>query len=226
VNRPAWPPVPGTPCRPCRAVRTAARPGTQPGLAGGPGHEHALDVGAGVVQPWLARLVEQRNACQRGHPLVRRREPLRVRRSLLQLADQGCDRRQREVGGRAVAGTGREQVELGDRLDRRDHVVKVLGPCAVAWLGGPGVLGRRALAWLGGPAGARAPEHPPGTVSRECSGPRAPARHGGDSGACPPSRPAQAAARCRRRRCRSGGMVVSRPSGPRVSRQPPSCTAR
>ena len=63
-------------------------------LAGDPRDEHPLDVRAGVVQPRLARLVQHRDARQRGHPLVRRRDLLRLRRSLLQLAEQRPDRGQ------------------------------------------------------------------------------------------------------------------------------------
>ena len=42
-------------------------------LAGGARDQHAEHVGAGVVQPLLARLVDQRQRCRAPHPLVRRR---------------------------------------------------------------------------------------------------------------------------------------------------------
>ena len=71
-----------------------------------------------------------------------------------------------------------------------------------AWSGLPGVagvFGLHAVAWRGGSGLAAAV-------------------------ACQPVRPPQAAAGRRRDRC--GGVAVSRPSGARVSRQPPSWTAR
>jgi hypothetical protein len=50
-----------------------------------PGDQHAQDVGAGVVQPRIARLVQQRNPGQCRHPFVRRRDELRVEDVLLRL---------------------------------------------------------------------------------------------------------------------------------------------
>ena len=61
------------------------------------------------------------------HPLVRRRDQLRLRRSLLQLAEQRLDGGQREVGREAVAGAEGEQVAHRDRPGGRDHVVDRAG---------------------------------------------------------------------------------------------------
>ncbi len=93
------------------------------GAPGGPGDQHALDVGAGVVQPGLARLVQQRNPRQRLHPGIRRRNLVRQHRPLLQLAEQRGHRGQREVGGEPDAGPGGEQVGDGDRAGGGHHVV-------------------------------------------------------------------------------------------------------
>jgi hypothetical protein len=100
------------------------------GLTRGPRHQHAQDVGAGVVEPGFTRLVQQRDAGQRRHPLVRCRDELRLGRPLPQLAEQQADHWQREVGREAVAGAEAEQVEHGDRPDSRDDVVDRAGRCA------------------------------------------------------------------------------------------------
>ena len=59
---------------------TRSRRNTSSGLTGGAGDQHAEHVGAGVVQPPLARLVEQRQRRQPAHPLVGLRRHLRCRR--------------------------------------------------------------------------------------------------------------------------------------------------
>lgn len=97
------------------------------GPSGGAGEEHAEDVGASVVEPLLARLVEERDARQRGRPGVRTGDLPGLRRSLPQFAEQELHRGQGEVGGESVARTEGQQVGDGDRTVGGDHVVDGCG---------------------------------------------------------------------------------------------------
>ena len=69
--------------------------------AAGPGDEHAEDVERGVVREAFAGLVEQRDLAEDRHPLVRRRNTLRLRRTLQEPLDEELRDRRREVGGKA-----------------------------------------------------------------------------------------------------------------------------
>ncbi len=86
--------------------------------------QHALDVGAGVVEPRLAGLAEHRHLRERREPFVRRLSRPEHRQPLEELDH----RRQREVGGEAPAGAEGQEVLDRDRArGRHDVVDRALG---------------------------------------------------------------------------------------------------
>ena len=119
-------------------------------LAGGPGDQHAEHVGAGVVEPPLAGLVQEGQRRQAPHPLVGLGWRLRFRRTPAEaeVAHRLQQRlRPRRLEVHAPAELEREDVVHGDRTLRGDRLA-VHRP---AWLdedAPPGELGQEIVDWI------------------------------------------------------------------------------
>jgi len=89
--------------------------------------QHAENIRAGIVHPFLARLVHQRQSAKTADPLVGRRRRLRLGHSLTEVELARCPLDRIAAGRRhqdAEAHSERQQVAQGDRPSRRLGVVE------------------------------------------------------------------------------------------------------